>query len=174
MIRHARIDSPLGAMLLCAEGDALRGLYFHDQRFLPRMEKPIASQDDALLREAQRQLEDWFAGRRRDFDLPLAPVGSDFQQRVWQALSEIGYGQRLSYGELAQRLQLAPGAARAVGGAVGRNPLTLMVPCHRVVGGKGQLTGYAGGIERKRALLDFERGALLSLDPTTPAAPASA
>ncbi|MBZ9557675.1 MULTISPECIES: methylated-DNA--[protein]-cysteine S-methyltransferase [unclassified Modicisalibacter] len=163
MIRQTRIDSPLGEMLLRAENDALTGIFFVGQRHYPADADGTVTGDEALLSEAlftetQAQLEAYFAGRLASFSLPLSPSGSDFQQRVWQALAAIPYGGRVSYGDLARRLGLAPGAARAVGSAVGRNPLTLVVPCHRVVGSQGNLTGYAGGLARKRALLDLEAG----------------
>lgn len=162
MLRQSRMHSPLGEMLLRAEGDALTGVYFVGQRHYPN--DILGDIDDAatgdapLLAEAGAQLDAYFAGRLERFSLPLAPPGSDFQRRVWQALGAIPYGERATYGELAHRLGLAPGAARAVGTAVGRNPLSIVVPCHRVVGSKGALTGYAGGLERKRALLDLEAG----------------
>lgn len=158
MIRQTRIDSPLGEMLMRAENNALTGIYFVGQRHYPADADDSVTGDETLFTETQAQLEAYFAGRLERFSLPLAPSGSDFQQRVWQALAAIPYGERATYGELAQRLGLAPGAARAVGTAVGRNPLTIVVPCHRVVGSKGALTGYAGGLERKRALLDLEAG----------------
>jgi len=162
MLRQSRMPSPLGEMLLRAENDALTGAYFVGQRHYPD-DTPgdiddAVTDDDALLNEARAQLDAYFAGRLERFSLPLAPSGSDFQQRVWQALGAIPYGERVTYGELADRLGLAPGAARAVGTAVGRNPLSIVVPCHRVVGSKGALTGYAGGLERKRILLDLEAG----------------
>jgi len=110
----------------------------------------------ALLKQAQQQLNDYFAGRRRSFDLPLRlDTGTPFQNAVWQALTAIAYGTTCSYAALAQRLQ-RPSAVRAVAAAVGRNPLSILVPCHRVIGSRGQLTGYAGGLTRKRALLHLE------------------
>jgi methylated-DNA-[protein]-cysteine S-methyltransferase len=114
--------------------------------------------DDGVLAEARAQLSAYFAGERTTFDLPLAPVGTPFQQRVWGELRRIPYAETVSYGELANRLG-SPGASRAVGLANGRNPIAIVVPCHRVIGADGTLTGYAGGLERKRALLDLERKA---------------
>ncbi len=111
--------------------------------------------DDEAFAELRRQLGEYFTGARREFDLPLAPRGSEFQVRVWDALREIPYGETESYGELAERIG-HPGSARAVGAANGRNPIAVVVPCHRVIGSSGQLTGYAGGLERKRLLLDIE------------------
>jgi methylated-DNA-[protein]-cysteine S-methyltransferase len=109
------------------------------------------------LDEARRQLEAYFAGELRDFDLPLAPEGSEFQLRVWEQLRAIPYGETISYGELARRVG-DPAAARAVGLANGRNPLPVIVPCHRVIGADGSLTGFGGGLERKRRLLELEAG----------------
>ncbi len=117
--------------------------------------------DDPLLREARGQLEAYFAGDLRTFDLPLAPRGSDFQLRVWGELQRIGYGETSSYGDIAARLGLTGHGARAVGTANGRNPIPVVVPCHRVVGAAGSLTGYGGGLERKRWLLDLEQPTLL-------------
>lgn len=116
--------------------------------------------DEPVLSEAVRQLRGYFARELKDFDLPLAPTGTDFQQRVWAQLCEIGYGETTSYGEIARRMGLHSGASRAVGAANGRNPVAIVIPCHRVVGSKGLLSGYAGGVERKQALLDLEQNAL--------------
>lgn len=114
---------------------------------------------DAVVARACCQLREYFAGERHEFDLPLAPAGTDFQRRVWAVLREIPYGHTTSYGQVAARLGMAPGASRAVGAANGANPIAIVVPCHRVVGADGTLTGYAGGLERKRTLLDLERAA---------------
>ncbi len=116
--------------------------------------------DEPVLVEAVRQLGAYFERELKEFDLPLAPNGTAFQQRVWAALREIGYGETASYGEIARRLDLHPGASRAVGAANGRNPIAIVIPCHRVIGSKGLLSGYAGGVERKQALLDIEQHAL--------------
>lgn len=133
----------------------LAGLWFADQRNAPAAEAG-PSDEVPLLAIAARQLQDWFAGRREHFDLPLdLSAGTAFQQRVWRALLDIGPGQSVGYGALAARIG-QPGAARAVGAAVGRNPLAIVVPCHRVLGRDGQLTGYAGGLGRKAALLARE------------------
>ena len=114
-----------------------------------------------MLVAAATQLGEYFAGTRTQFDLPLDPSGTDFQRRVWDELRGIGYGETASYGEIARRLGLTNAASRAVGLANGRNPLPIVVPCHRVIGANRTLTGYAGGIERKRLLLDLERPALV-------------
>ncbi|MFB9834840.1 methylated-DNA--[protein]-cysteine S-methyltransferase [Actinoallomurus acaciae] len=152
---HTVVDSPLGPLTLVATGDALTGLYMERQRYRPEPET-FGDRDDAPFAEAARQLEEYFAGRRTRFDLPLAPVGTPFQRQVWEALRAIPYGRTVSYGQLADRLG-RPAAARAVGLANGHNPIGIIVPCHRVVGANGDLTGYGGGLDRKRHLLDFER-----------------
>jgi len=148
------VPSPLGSLLLVADGDALAGLYYPDHRPAPRLGPTRA--DPGALPAAVEQLEQWFAGERTAFDLPLALRGTAFQRTVWHALAAIPPGTTVGYGELAQRVG-RPGAARAVGHAVARNPVSIVLPCHRVVGARGALTGYAGGVERKRSLLDHER-----------------
>jgi methylated-DNA-[protein]-cysteine S-methyltransferase len=154
---HTTVDSPVGPLTLVARDGALVGLYMHEQRHRPGTETFGVRDDDAEpFAEAAAQLAEYFAGERAAFDLPLAPRGTPFQQRVWAALLEIPYGGTTSYGELAARIG-SPGAARAVGLANGRNPIGIVVPCHRVVGSTGALTGYGGGIETKRRLLAAER-----------------
>jgi methylated-DNA-[protein]-cysteine S-methyltransferase len=158
---HTVVDSPVGPLTLVATDGALAGLYMDDQRHRPAGEafgerEEFGAPDPTPLREAADQLEDYFAGRRTVFDVPVAFAGTPFQNRVWAALREIPFGETLSYGELAERVG-RPGAARAVGLANGRNPIGIVVPCHRVVGGGGSLTGYGGGLARKRYLLDLER-----------------
>ncbi|MDQ1536444.1 MAG: methylated-DNA-[protein]-cysteine S-methyltransferase [Actinomycetota bacterium] len=153
------IDSAVGILTLVADDGAIVGLYMNAQRHRP---------DDLALGETDQQgrvaepfkaaadqLDAYFAGTLTRFTLPLAPRGSDFQQRVWAALQDIPYGETESYGELAERIG-SPGAARAVGLANGRNPIGIVIPCHRVVGSQGNLTGYGGGLERKKQLLDLE------------------
>ena len=143
-------DTPVGQMALAGEGDAISRLY------LPGLPLPrLASRETPLLARGREELLEYLAGARRDFDLPLAPQGTPFQQRVWAALREIPYGQTRSYRELA----LAAGSLRgyrAVGMANHRNPIPILIPCHRVVGADGSLTGYAGGLELKRKLLELE------------------
>lgn len=159
-IVQTRCDSPLGPMILAATEQGLAGVWFDDQRHLPAgvHDWPTAP-DHPLLRQAAAQLQDYFAGRRQHFDLPLdLSGGTAFQQAVWRALLAIPRGRTLSYGALAERIG-KPAAVRAVGAAVGRNPASVVVPCHRVLGQGGALTGYAGGLERKTALLRLE-GAL--------------
>lgn len=149
------IDTPLGRVRLARTARGLAGLWFERQRHHPG-ELPAPYQgDDALLREAATQLQRYFAGTLARFDLPLDLLGTPFQRAVWQALLRIPAGRTCGYGELAHAIG-KPAAARAVGAAVGRNPVSLMVPCHRVLGAGGALTGYAGGVERKRALLELE------------------
>jgi methylated-DNA-[protein]-cysteine S-methyltransferase len=152
---HTVLDSPVGPLTLVAADGVLTGLYMDRQRHRPE-EHTFGERDPAPFGAVIGQLEEYFAGRRTVFDLPLAPAGTAFQQQVWAALREIPYGHTVSYGELADRLG-RPTAARAVGLANGRNPIGIIVPCHRVVGSSGDLTGYGGGLHRKRHLLDFER-----------------
>lgn len=159
MIRHARFVTPLGTLFATAVGGALSGLYFEHGRHAPAID-PSWKADPGFgpLRECARQIGEYLEGVRRRFDLPLAPHGTEFQRRVWIEIARIPFGETLTYAELAARAG-APGAARATGAATGRNPLSIIVPCHRVVGSDGSLTGYAGGIERKTRLLRLE-GAL--------------
>lgn len=148
------LPSPVGALLLVSDGEALTGLYTEGHRDDPRP-APGWRRDPAPFREAEAQLAAYFDGEARPFDLALAPRGTDFQRAVWAALREIPFGDRISYGELARRVG-RPSASRAVGAANGRNPIAIVVPCHRVVGSGGALTGYAGGLECKRRLLEHE------------------
>ena len=151
------IDSPVGELRLVARGGALTQIEFtpfRDSDGRPRGER---DDTDPLLVEAARQLKAYFAGDLTDFDLPLAPAGSHWQQSVWDQLTKIAYGETASYGEIAARLGKTNAASRAVGLANGANPIPIVIPCHRVIGANGTLTGYAGGIERKQALLDIER-----------------
>lgn len=151
------IDSPIGPLRLVAVDGALIAIDFSP--FGDRAGDEAA--DEPVLQRAAAQLAEYFAGERTEFDLPLAPKGTAFQQQVWAELVKIGYGETASYGEIAHRLGLTNAASRAVGTANGRNPIPIIVPCHRVIGADGTLTGYAGGIERKRILLDLESPTLL-------------
>ncbi|AQP48808.1 cysteine methyltransferase [Tessaracoccus aquimaris] len=153
---YRTISSPIGELTVVERDGALVGLYMTDHKPAPRSET-FGEREDDTLPQLDAQLVEYFAGERTSFDLPLAPTGSDFQQRVWAALRTIPYGDTWSYGRLAEAIG-QPGAARAVGLANGRNPISIVVPCHRVVGSSGKLTGYAGGVERKAFLLDLERG----------------
>jgi methylated-DNA-[protein]-cysteine S-methyltransferase len=156
MNRFTYVDSPIGRLLLCCDGAALTGLYM-DSPSLPPRDSGDWTEDASAgpLPKAVRQLREYFAGTRREFDLPLRLEGTVFQQRVWRSLGEIRYGETWSYGQLAKRIG-NPNASRAVGLANGRNPISILVPCHRVIGADGSLTGYGGGLERKRWLLAHE------------------
>ena len=150
------IDSPIGPLRLVAAEGALRAIEFSP--FDPAREVGEEDPGDAVLQAAVEQLAEYFAGQRREFDLPLAPAGTEFQQQVWQQLQRIGWGETASYGAIAQRLGRTSAASRAVGLANGRNPIPVVIPCHRVIGADGSLTGYAGGMARKQVLLDLESG----------------
>ena len=152
---HTMQDSPVGPLTLVALDGKLSGLYMNLQRHRPP-DATFGEPDPTPFTEVIRQLDEYFGGQRTEFDLPMALVGTPFQRTVWAALQEIPYGETRSYGQLAERIG-RPGGARAVGLANGRNPIGIIVPCHRVVGASGDLTGYGGGLERKQHLLDFER-----------------
>lgn len=154
---QAGVDTPLGTVRLARTARGLAGAWFDGQRHHPGVLEARDAAADPLLRDAAAQLQAYFAGERVRFDLPLDLLGTPFQRDVWQALTGIACGATLRYGDIAVRVA-APTAARAVGAAVGRNPLSIIVPCHRVLGSGGALTGYAGGLERKVALLELERG----------------
>lgn len=154
----AHYESPLGTMLLAATDRGLAGAWFAGQKHGPDTRGWREEPGHPVLRDAMQQLDDYFAGRRSDFALPLdLQAGTPFQQSVWNALLAIAPGATTTYGELGRRIG-RPEAARAVGAAVGRNPISVVVPCHRVLGTDGTLTGYAGGLERKTALLALEAG----------------
>jgi methylated-DNA-[protein]-cysteine S-methyltransferase len=159
--RHTVIGSPLGELTLTADGDNLTGLYFRHHWHPPTtaaLGQYVEPATDDLFRRAAAQLHEYFAGERMQFNLPITVVGEGRQRRVWDLLADIGYGQTKTYGELAT--EVGDGiTAYEVGQAVGRNPLSIVVPCHRVVGKDGALTGYAGGLKRKRFLLDLEEPA---------------
>jgi methylated-DNA-[protein]-cysteine S-methyltransferase len=155
------MDSPIGELRVVEQGGAITAINFSP--FGPSSDgRPLgARQDDhPVLASAVEQLTAYFARELKEFDLPLAPQGTDFQQRVWQALLGVGYGDTASYGEIAHRLGMTNAASRAVGLANGRNPIPIVIPCHRVIGADGTLTGYAGGVERKQTLLELEQDAL--------------
>ncbi len=159
------LPSPVGDLLLTSENGQLTGIFFAPHKASHRQwdearRTGIEDDDAPALAVTRDQLGEYFAGARTEFDLPLQPVGTPFQLRVWQALTGIGYGETQSYGRVAERLGLVPGASRAVGLANGANPISIVVPCHRVIGADGSLTGYGGGLPRKRLLLDLERGSL--------------
>jgi methylated-DNA-[protein]-cysteine S-methyltransferase len=155
---QARFDTPLGPVLLARTEAGLAGAWFEAQKWHPEPLEAPERPDDPLLKEAAAQIADYFAGRRDRFELPLDLHGSAFQRSVWEALCAIEAGATKSYADVARSIG-SPQAVRAVGAAVGRNPISVIVPCHRVVGTDGSLTGYAGGLHRKKALLGLE-GAL--------------
>lgn len=156
-IRFRHIDSPVGALTIAASDAGLHAIEFPgDSYLLPR--RDWREGDHPLLARAQAQLDEYFTGSRKRFDLPLAPQGTPFQRQVWFALATIPYGQTRSYAQIAAQLQ-RPTATRAVGAANGRNPLPIVLPCHRVIGADGSLTGFSGGLPTKRFLLELE-GAL--------------
>lgn len=152
--KRTTITSPIGRLLLVGDERVLRGLYMLDGPKPPAAD-PAWIEDPAAFEAVIAQLEQFFAGERTDFEIEVELAGTPFQQRVWTALRDIPYGQTISYGELARRID-QPSAVRAVGLANGRNPVSVIVPCHRVIGANGTLTGYGGGVERKRLLLDLE------------------
>jgi methylated-DNA-[protein]-cysteine S-methyltransferase len=155
MNAYSYFESPIGRLLLTSDGTALTGLYMEPSREAQSTDGWAEDVTVAPLSATVRQLTEYFAGTRREFDLPLRLQGTTFQTRVWRELTEIPYGQTWSYGQLARRID-KPSASRAVGLANGRNPISILVPCHRVIGADGSLTGYGGGLERKRWLLAHE------------------
>jgi methylated-DNA-[protein]-cysteine S-methyltransferase len=158
MVTYDFLPTPLGALLLIARDGALLGVHFDGGRYAPAIGADWRhAPGDAPLAAARGELAEYFAGTRRAFDLPLAPAGTPFQRAVWQAIAAVPYGATITYRELAQRVG-RPAAVRAAGAATGRNPWSIVVPCHRIVGADGTLTGYAGGLDRKRALLALESG----------------
>lgn len=152
---YVRIDSPVGPLLLAASDTGMRTIEFHAAKHPVRRSGDWRRGDHPLLHRAREQLGEYFAGRRRSFDLPLAPQGTPFQREVWHALTAIPYGKTASYGQLAARIG-RPSASRAVGAANGRNPLPIVLPCHRVIGASGALAGFGGGLPVKQFLLELE------------------
>ncbi|GAA1510823.1 methylated-DNA-[protein]-cysteine S-methyltransferase [Agromyces terreus] len=162
--RHATLPTDLGDLLVVADGEALAGITFPGHWHpLPAdaIGDAVETAEDPVVVRFGAQLREYLGGARTEFDLPMAPTGDDFQLAVWRMLREIPYGETVTYGELAARLG-DRNLARRVGNAVGRNPLSIIVPCHRVVGSDGSLTGYAGGLERKRFLLELEGAAVVA------------
>ena len=157
MLAYDRYDSPQGAMLLTATAKGLAGVYFKGQKHFPKQREWQRDARHPVLRRARRELREYFAGKRRRFGVKLDPQGTAFQRAVWKAIARVGFGETIAYGELARRAG-HPGSARAAGAATGRNPIGIIVPCHRIVGSNGSLTGYAGGLSRKKALLELEGG----------------
>ncbi len=157
---YTTVASPIGELLLVGDRELLRGLYMREGPRPMRIPDSWRRADEPFT-EAERELGEYFAGERTEFEIPCAAAGAAFDRRVWAALERIPYGRTVSYGEIAREVE-EPGAARAVGVANGRNPIAIVVPCHRVIGADGRLTGYGGGLERKRFLLELE-GAMLTL-----------
>lgn len=152
---HTIIDSPLGPLTLVARDGILSGLYFPGHWYPPGRDQ-LGTRSERGFERAEGELAEYFAAERTEFELPTTAAGDEFQRRVWEVIERIPYGETTTYGEMAAALG-DPTLARRVGGAVGRNPLSVIVPCHRVLGKDGKLTGYAGGLERKRFLLELER-----------------
>jgi methylated-DNA-[protein]-cysteine S-methyltransferase len=155
---YTTVDSPIGELLLLGDGDVLHGLYMQAGRKPIRVQSAWTRDDDAFA-DVRAQLREYFAGERSTFDIAMHLEGSAFQRTVWHALTEIPYGETISYGELARRIG-RPDLARAVGTANGQNPIAVIVPCHRVIGANGKLVGYGGGLDNKRRLLELESGVL--------------
>lgn len=164
--RYAHLPSPLGPLTLVAEGEALAAVYFPEHRAAPAIEdlgSRVELDSDPLFSAVSGELHRYFEGELTVFSIPLATQGDAFQEKVWALLREIPYGEKTTYGAIARELG-NPGLAQRVGQAVGRNPLSIIVPCHRVVAADGQLTGFAGGLERKRHLLELEEPAAISAE----------
>jgi methylated-DNA-[protein]-cysteine S-methyltransferase len=159
---YTSFDSPVGELLAVGDGHTLHGLYMQEGRTAIAVRGAWEAADEPFA-QVREQLTDYFASKRTVFEVPLTMTGNAFQRRVWRALQEIPYGETISYGELARRIGV-PSAFRAVGVANGQNPISVIVPCHRVIGADGSLTGYGGGLERKRLLLELEAGVLTLQD----------
>ena len=160
---ESRIQTPLGEVRLRSDGKSLTGLWFVGQVNDAKEHSDIEIKDDLLIfGQVETWLESYFSGKQTPITIPLQPKGTNFQERVWQMLQEISYGETMTYGEIAQRIAkekcVATYSAQAVGQAVGKNPISILIPCHRVLGKNGALTGYAGGVHRKEQLLRIERG----------------
>lgn len=154
MLFSTDYDSPLGKMLIAGDGEAICGVWFYQQKHFPVFEH-VLNDDLAIFQDVKKWFDDYFDGRNPEISFNLNPKGSQFRLKVWKILSEIEYGETLTYGEIASRISPTM-SAQAVGGAVGHNPIAIIIPCHRVLGAGGKLTGYAGGIERKIELLRLE------------------
>ncbi len=157
-IHTTLIDSPVGPLFVAASDEGLRAIEFRENKHPVKRDGDWREGDNAVLRKVHKQLDEYFAGKRRAFDLPLSPTGTEFQRKVWTTLATIPYGETISYAQLAARIG-KPSAMRAVGAANGRNPLPIVLPCHRVIGADGSLTGFGGGLPTKQFLLKLE-GAL--------------
>lgn len=161
-LEYCRVDTPLGRFVLAARDGALKGGWFEGQKYFPAISAETGWRvaTSPVLERARRELDGYFAGHLRRFEVPLAPEGTPFQARVWRALGAVPSGETVSYAKLARIID-APRAFHAVGAAVGRNPISIFIPCHRALGSDGSLTGYAGGLDRKRWLLAHESRALV-------------
>ena len=160
---ESTIQTPLGEVRLRSDGKSLTGLWFVGQVNDAKYNRDIEIKDDLpIFEQVETWLESYFSGKQTPITIPLQPKGTNFQERVWQMLQEISYGETMTYGEIAQRIVKEKGvatySAQAVGQAVGKNPISILIPCHRVLGKNGTLTGYAGGVHRKEQLLKLERG----------------
>ena len=155
MLAYDLFESPQGTMILTATPKGLAGVYFKGQKHFPKKRDWQRDSRHPVLRRARRELREYFAGKRKRFGVALDPQGTSFQRSVWKQISKVAFGKTATYGELARRAG-SPGSFRAAGAATGRNPLSIIVPCHRIMGADGSLTGYAGGLTRKRALLALE------------------
>ena len=154
-VNYCYLESPIGTLLIAGDDEAVRRIEFPDHGKARKPESDWRESSRGPVGEAIRQLREYFAGKRTDFDLPLAPDGTPFQRGVWRRLQEIPYGETISYGELAKRVG-NPKASRAVGAANGQNPIPIVIPCHRVIGANGKLTGFGGGLPTKEKLLALE------------------
>jgi methylated-DNA-[protein]-cysteine S-methyltransferase len=159
---HTSIDSPIGELTLVGADGMLAGLYFPGHWYMPAPDA-FGARSERGFERAEAQLAEYFAGERTEFELETVVGGDEFQRSVWELIDRIPYGETTTYGEMARELGSDPTLARKVGGAVGRNPLSIVMPCHRVVGKDGNLTGYAGGLERKRQLLELEGAAVVAV-----------
>jgi methylated-DNA-[protein]-cysteine S-methyltransferase len=159
-VQYRYLETPIGTLLIAADGDAIRRIEFPRNGHAHKPSDDWGESAGGAVEEAARQLNEYFAGTRTEFDLPLAPEGTEFQRTVWRRLQEIPYGETIAYGELARRVG-NPKASRAVGAANGANPIPIVIPCHRVIGSNGKLTGFGGGLPVKEALLALEAKQLL-------------
>lgn len=148
--------SPLGEILIISDGESVCGVYFYGQKYFPATENIVENDELAIFRDVKKWLDDYFKGLNPKIDFKIKPQGSEFRLKVWKILSEIPYGRTMTYGQIASRISPTM-SAQAVGGAVGHNPISILIPCHRVLGVNGKLTGYAGGIDRKIELLKLEK-----------------
>lgn len=155
MLAYDTYQSPQGSILITATPKGLAGVYFKGQKHFPKQREWRRDVRHPVLRQAKRELAEYFAGKRSRFSVALDPQGTDFQRSVWKQIARVAFGKTITYGELARRAG-HPGSSRAAGAATGRNPVSIIVPCHRIMGANGALTGYAGGLHRKKALLALE------------------